>query len=88
MSVVAGPSPTTRPDYENIHGPLGKTLDKVFISLFRTRMAEKVGVDSKLPKDDYQGLMELTTAMNSRYSDRAEVQKISQDVLCKSDQFI
>jgi len=44
-------------------------------------MAEKVGIDSKLPHDDYKGLMELTTAMNSRFSDKREVQLISQSVL-------
>eukprot|EP00980_Cylindrotheca_fusiformis_P029693 scaffold23723_cov181-Cylindrotheca_fusiformis.AAC.1 len=44
-------------------------------------MAENVGVDSSLPKDDYQGLMELSNALVSRYSDRTKVQKIAQDVL-------
>jgi hypothetical protein len=47
---VQGPDPATRPDYENIHGPYGKTLDKIFLTVFRTNMAEKVGVDSSLPK--------------------------------------
>jgi len=78
---IDGPPPETKPDYETIHGPLGKTLDRVFLAIFRTRMAEKVGIDSKLPKDDYQGLTELTTALNSRYSDRREIQKIAQDIL-------
>lgn len=80
-SRIDGPDIKTKPDYENIHGPLGKTLDKVFLTVFRSKLAEKVGVDSSLPKDDYQGLMELTSAMNARYSDRTQVQKISQDVL-------
>jgi hypothetical protein len=78
---VDGPDEATKPNYENIHGPLGKTLDRIFLTIFRTNMAEKVGVDSSLPKDDYQGLMELSRALVSRYSDQAEVQKIAQDVL-------
>lgn len=47
---VAGPPLDDKPDYQNIHGPLGKTLDKVFLTVFRSKMAEKVGVDSSLPK--------------------------------------
>jgi len=78
---VEGPSLETKPDYENIHGPLGKSLDYTFMALFRSKLAEKVGVDSKLPLNDYQGLMELVSAMNARYSDRREVQKIAQDTL-------
>ena len=71
----------TKPDYENIHGPLGKTLDSIFLYVFRTRLAQYVGVDSKLPKTDFKGLMELSAAMNARYSDRNEIQKIAQQTL-------
>ena len=78
---VSGPPEQTKPDYEKIHGPLGRLMDKVFMSVFRIQMAKRLGIDSKLPKDDYQGLMELTAAMNARYSDRREVQGIAQDVL-------
>jgi len=78
---IDGPPLDTKPDYENIHGPLGKDIDKLFLSIFRTKMAEKVGVDSKLDKTDYQGLMELTSALNARYSDRREVHKIAKAVL-------
>lgn len=81
FAVTEGPDPSTKPDYENIHGPLGKTLDKLFLYVFRTKLAEHVGVDSKLPKTDFNGLMELTAAMNARYSDRAEIQKIAQRTL-------
>lgn len=81
LRTVAGPDLETKPDYENIHGPFGKTLDTLFLKIFRSKMAEKVGVDSSLPKDDYQGLMELASAMNSRYSDRTKVQKIAQEIL-------
>lgn len=82
---VMGPPLETKPDYENIHGPLGLLADKVFMSVFRTKMATKVGIDSQLPKDDYMGLMELTAAMNARYTDRREVQSIAQDVLRESE---
>jgi len=34
----------SKPDYENIHGPLGKTIDDIFLSVFRSKMAEKVKV--------------------------------------------
>ena len=78
---VSGPSLDDVPDYENIHGPLGKAVDRLFLRIFRSRMAEKVGCDSNLPYDDYRGLMELTAALNARYSDRRQVQAIAQDVL-------
>lgn len=80
---MLGPPMETKPDYENIHGPLGKMADKIFMLVFRNQMAKKVGIDSNLPKDDYMGLMELTAAMNARYSDRRQVQAIAQDVLRK-----
>lgn len=85
-SFVEGPPAETKPDYEKIHGPLGKTMDGVFHKLFRTKMAEAFGMDSDLPVDDYQGLMELTAAMNARYSDQTKVQRLAQNVLCKSTQ--
>jgi hypothetical protein len=45
-----GPPVETKPDYENMHGPLGKIMDKVFMTVFRTQMANKIGMDSQLPK--------------------------------------
>ena len=47
---VSGPDADTKPDYENIHGPMGKMVDDVLLSMFRTRLAEQVGVDSDKPK--------------------------------------
>ena len=47
---VSGPDPTTKPDYESLHGPLGKTVDNILLSMFRDRLAEQVGVDSSRPK--------------------------------------
>lgn len=46
---VPGPPAETRPDYENIHGPMGKAVDDVFLAMFRTKLAEQVGVDSDKP---------------------------------------
>ena len=85
---VEGPSVETKPDYENIHGPLGKTMDKVFLKVFRSKMAQEFGIDSALPYDDFQGLMELTAAMNARYSDRTETQRLAQEVLRKSSDIL
>lgn len=76
-----GPPIDEKPDYENIHGPMGKWSDKLFLIMFRSKFAEKVGVDSNLPKDDYAGLMELTNALNARYSNKKEVRLIAQNVL-------
>lgn len=78
---IDGPSLETKPDYENIHGPMGKDIDSIFLSLFRSKMAEKIGVDSNLPLDDYNGILELVNALNARFSDRNEIQTIAQDVL-------
>lgn len=49
-SVVSGPPIETKPDYENIHGPLGKGIDNVFMKMFRSRLADQVGIDSELPQ--------------------------------------
>jgi hypothetical protein len=78
---IEGPSLDTKPDYNTIHGPLGKFVDYLFVRYFRKKMAEKMGIDSKLPQGDFAGIMELTAALNARYSDRREVQKISLDIL-------
>ena len=55
--IVQGPDLETKPDYSNIHGPLGKAVDSVFLTVFRSRMAEKVGVDSSLPKVRSNGIL-------------------------------
>ena len=83
FSFVRGPPVETKPDYERIHGPLGPFWDTLFMKLFRAQLAEHVGVDSDKPQNDYMGLMELTSAMNARYSDRSQVQRIAQNVLSK-----
>jgi hypothetical protein len=78
---IDGPSPETKPNYEEIYGPLGPFMDKLFMIMFRSKMAEKVGIDSNLPRDDFQGLIELTTALNARFSDKVQVRNIAQDIL-------
>jgi hypothetical protein len=47
---IQGPPRDTKPDYENIHGPMGKMVDQILLRIFRSRMAEHIGVDSKLPQ--------------------------------------
>lgn len=64
-SVVEGPSIETKPDYEHIHGPLGKTLDKVFMKLFRSKLAEKVGFDSNLPQVGLCKILMVVTGSNA-----------------------
>mmetsp|Transcript_26242 Transcript_26242/g.47618 ORF Transcript_26242/g.47618 Transcript_26242/m.47618 type:complete len:352 (-) Transcript_26242:5-1060(-) len=79
---VAGPSLDTKPDYKNIHGPLGKWIDNnIFMTVFRYQLAQKVGVDSSKPLNDYTGLIELTAAMNARYSNRTTAQELAQETL-------
>jgi len=81
FAITEGPDGATKPDYQNIHGPLGKTLDDLFLYVFRSQLAKHVGVDSKLPKTDYDGLVELAAALNARYSDREQIQNIAQQTL-------
>jgi len=78
---IEGPPMETKPNYEEQNGPFGPVLDKLFLNIFRNKMAAQVGIDSSLPVDDYQGLIELTSAMNARFSDKNEVQLIAQNVL-------
>lgn len=79
---VEGPPLETKPNYDEIHGPLGKNLDSLFLKVFRRKMAEQIGseYDSDLPDDDYKGLMELAGTMNAKYSN-VDVQRISQNIL-------
>jgi hypothetical protein len=79
--LVAGPDPSTKPDYENIHGPLGKKVDQVLLTMFRSSLAKNIGIDSSLPTDDYGGILELVAAMNARFSNRDEVRKMAQNTL-------
>jgi hypothetical protein len=38
---VIGPSADTKPDYERIVGPLGKTVDNVFLKVFRGKLVRR-----------------------------------------------
>lgn len=88
-SGVKGPPTATKPDYSSIHGPLGPLVDSFLMSLFRTKLAEQLTRpgnsirirDSKLALDDFQGIIELTYDMNSRYKNITQIQEIACDVL-------
>jgi hypothetical protein len=45
---VVGPDVATKPDYDNIYGPLGRLTDQLFLRVFRAKLAEHVGFDSNL----------------------------------------
>jgi hypothetical protein len=45
---VAGPDVATKPDYDKIHGPLGRLMDHIFLRVFRAKLAEHVGFDSNI----------------------------------------
>jgi hypothetical protein len=83
--VVLGPT-DPKPDYDNIHGPLGKDVDGLFLAIFKEKMAQHVFIKGDFPmtttlSPGYEGLMELTAALNAKYSNRIQVQKIAQDIL-------
>jgi len=80
---IDGPDPESKPDYSNIHGPFGKLVDKFFLIIFRIQFARKFGFDSKLPRTDFNGIIELTSAINARYSDKRQVQQLSIDIISK-----
>ena len=80
-TTVTGPDRTTKPDYHNIHGPLGKGVDDLFLAVFRHQLAYYVGVDSSRQNTDYAGLIELSSALNARYSNRTHIQTIAQQTL-------
>jgi hypothetical protein len=82
FTVVEGPPLETKPDYNKIIGPLGSTLDQLFLIIFRHKMAQQIGKenDSKRAYNDYGGLMELASTMNIINS-KDDVQLLSQNVL-------
>lgn len=82
FTTIPGPPIETKPNYSKIIGPLGPMLDRLFLVIFRSKMAQEIGkqYDSMLPEDDYEGLMELASTMNKKYS-KEEVQLLSQSVL-------
>jgi len=81
-ATVNGPPLETKPDYENIHGPLGKWMDILFMVVFRKKLAKKVGgEDSSKPLTDFRGICELALRMNREISDRSEIQKRALETL-------
>lgn len=82
---IDGPSVETKPDYSRIHGPLGPFVDSLLMSLFRIKFSERLSrvriPDSKLAVDDFMGILELTSTMNSQNSNRTLVQEMSREVL-------
>jgi hypothetical protein len=73
-SSVRGPPQDTKPDYENIVGPLGRFMDRIFLTVFRLTLDKNSGITSTRDNDDYQGLIEIALAMNRKYPNRTEVQ--------------
>lgn len=82
-TTIEGPPLSTKPDYSSIHGPLGGFIDDIFMTLFRTKLAEKIDrlPDSNLPKNDFNAIIELTSGMNIKYNNRTQVQELAQGVL-------
>lgn len=86
---VKGPPIATKPDYSSIHGPLGPLMDGLLMSLFRARLSGQLNKpgssirieDSRRAADDFEGIIELTFKMNSRYNNRTEIQEIARKVL-------
>jgi len=66
-TTTLGPDPATKPDYDNIVGPLGKRVDNFLLRLFRSKLAEQVGQDSSRAPNDYRAVTELATDLNRRY---------------------
>lgn len=77
---IQGPSIETKPNYDEIHGPLGKELDSLFLQIFRGKMESITNITSPLPKNDYQGLMDVATQMSRQYS-KEEVRMLSRKIL-------
>eukprot|EP00986_Skeletonema_menzelii_P005724 scaffold2119_cov138-Skeletonema_menzelii.AAC.4 len=88
-ATIKGPSIDSKPDYSSISGPLGSFVDSILMSLFRYKLAQRLNrpdnaiitPDSKLPLNDFMGIIDLTTRMNSQHFDRATIHAMAQDVL-------
>lgn len=91
-----GPDPATKPDYDDIIGPLGRWLDTLLLTIFRNKLAEQVmgdltdstGSSSSTPlaavlaePANYTQIVQLAAAMNARFSDPVTVQTCAQTVL-------
>ena len=88
-TIRQGPPAETKPDYASISGPMGSLVDSILMSLFRYRLSQRLNrsdnpiitPDSQLPLNDFLGIIDLTTRMNSQHQNRTTVQTMAQDVL-------
>lgn len=88
-STIEGPPIESKPDYSSINGPLGPLVDTILMSLFRFKLAQRLSrsdnevitPDSKLPLNDFMGIIDLTSRMNAQHSNRKTVQTYAQEVL-------
>jgi hypothetical protein len=69
----------TKPDYDAIIGPLGRTVDTFFLNLFRQKLEENVGFRTN--ETGYAAIIDLTSKLNAEHSDRAEIQRRAQKTL-------
>lgn len=76
---IRGPPIETKPDYDAIVGPLGRTVDNFFLGLFHRKLAENVGFQTN--ETGYAAIIDLTAKLNARYSDRKEIQRRAQNTL-------
>lgn len=88
-ATVEGPSIDSKPDYSSISGPMGPFVDSILMSLFRYKLSQRLSrpdntiitPDSNLPLNDFMGIIDLTTRMNTQNFNRGTIQKMAQDVL-------
>ncbi|GKY92754.1 hypothetical protein MPSEU_000245400 [Mayamaea pseudoterrestris] len=80
-SAIRGPPRETKPDYENIVGPLGRKIDKLFLTVFRKALAEHTQLNSTYATDDFRGITDIALKMNRKYPNRTIVQQKALDVL-------
>ena len=79
QTAVPGPPLESKPDYENIVGPLGRFMDQIFMKVFRKQLAEQVGADSVY--DDYRAIIDLASQMNRKIANRTEIHQRAEKVL-------
>jgi hypothetical protein len=88
-STIEGPPIDSKPDYSSISGPMGPFVDSILMSFFRYKFAQRLNrpdnaiitPDSKLPLNDFMGIIDLTTRMNTQHFNRKTIQTMAQDVL-------
>jgi hypothetical protein len=71
----AGPEDAS-PSYEEIDS---NPINNLFLTLFRNKVVEHVGYDSPLP--GYEGLIEVTKVLNTKFKTANEIKSVSKLVL-------